>query len=112
MIENSKTINQVEISTDTDLKLKVGDLVQINEPDFYIDGKFAVKEIEYKCRNEIDQDWKIILKNSDLNSSYIDLFRATQVQEESSKLDTIMISEYVEEKINESHILEVKDENT
>lgn len=112
MVENSKTINQVELSSDVDLKIKVGDLVYINEPDFYIEGRFAVKEIEHKCKNEIDQDWKIILKNSDLNSSYIDLFRTTQVQEESSKLDTIMISEYVEEKINESHTLEVSNENT
>lgn len=112
MVENSKTINQVELSSDVNLKIKVGDLVYINEPDFYIEGRFAVKEIEHKCKNEIDQDWKIILKNSDLNSSYIDLFRTAQTQEESSKLDTIMISEYIEEKINEIHTLEVSNENT
>lgn len=109
---NSKTINQVELEADANLNLKIGDLVYIYEPDFYIDGKFAVKEINYTFKNKADQTWKIVLKNSDLNSSYIDLFRTKQTQEESSKLDTIMIAEYIEENINETHIMEVANENS
>ena len=111
MSANSKTINQVDLESDEKLNLKIGDLVYIYEPDFFIDGKFAVKEINYIYINLMDQTWKFVLKNSDLNSSYIDLFRNTQTQEESSKLDTVMLAEYIEENTSETHIVEVANED-
>jgi len=112
MISNNKTINQVELEYDVNPNLKLGDLVEINELDFYIESKFAVKEINYTFTNELEQNWNIILKNSDLNSTYIDLFRPGEVQENESKIDTVVLSEFIEENIYEKHSVEVKDENT
>lgn len=106
MTENSKEINQVELEYDQSPNLRIGDLVKINAPEFYINGQFAVKEITHTFQNDIEQDWKIVLKNSDFNSTYIDLFRTTQSQEEENKINTIILSEFVEEEIVEKHSIE------
>ena len=103
MSSNTKTINQVDLTFDELPNLKIGDIVEIHEPDFYIDGKFAVKEISYKYINDENEEWNIKLKNSDLNSTYIDLFRPSQKQENESKTDTVVLSEYVEETVYEKH---------
>lgn len=103
MSSNTKTINQVDLTFDEKPNLKIGDIVEIHEPDFYIDGKFAVKEISYKYINDENEEWNIKLKNSDLNSTYIDLFRPSQKQENESKTDTVVLSEYVEETVYEKH---------
>lgn len=103
MSSNTKTINQVDLTFDETPNLKIGDIVEIHEPDFYIDGKFAVKEISYKYINDENEEWNIKLKNSDLNSTYIDLFRPAQKQENESKTDTVVLSEYVEESVYEKH---------
>lgn len=103
MTSNTKTINQVDLTFDELPNLKIGDIVEIHEPDFYIDGKFAVKEISYKYINDENEEWNIKLKNSDLNSTYIDLFRPSQKQENESKTDTVVLSEYVEETVYEKH---------
>lgn len=103
MSSNTKTINQVDLTFDETPNLRIGDIVEIHEPDFYIDGKFAVKEISYKYINDENEEWNIKLKNSDLNSTYIDLFRPAQKQENESKTDTVVLSEYVEETVFEKH---------
>ena len=103
MTSNTKTINQVDLTFDETPNLRIGDIVEIHEPDFYIDGKFAVKEISYKYINDENEEWNIKLKNSDLNSTYIDLFRPAQKQENESKTDTVVLSEYVEETVYERH---------
>lgn len=110
MASNDKIINQVSLIYDENPGLKIGNIVEIYEPDFYIDGTFAVKEITYKYINDEDEEWNIKLKNSDLNSTYIDLFRPTQKQENVSKTDTVVLSEYVEEIVNEKHEINIEEE--
>ena len=110
MTANSKTINQVDLKYDEKPSLKIGDIVEIHEPDFYIDGKFAVKEISYKYINDEDEEWNIKLKNSDLNSTYIDLFRPAQKQENESKIDTVLLGEYIEETTYEKHEISIIEE--
>lgn len=109
MSSNTKTINQVDLTFDETPNLRIGDIVEIHEPDFYIDGKFAVKEISYKYINDENEEWNIKLKNSDLNSTYIDLFRPAQKQENESKTDTVVLSEYVEETVYERHEINIKE---
>lgn len=108
MTQNTNTVNQVELVYDEDPLLKVGDIVEINEPSFYIQGKFAVKQIQYRLINEYDKEWTIILKNSDLISTYIDMFRPTEYQEKEEQIDTVVLSEYIEENVYETHEVEVE----
>lgn len=108
MIQNSKTVNQVKLGYDSNPNLKIGDIVEINEPDFFIQGRFAVKDISYTFHNEIDQIWEITLKNSNLISTYIDMFRPQEIQENQENINTVILSEFVEEQISEKHYLELE----
>ena len=111
MIQNSNFINQVELQYDTNPDLKIGDIVEIDEPDFYIQGKFAVKDINHTFINELNQDWKITLKNADLISTYIDMFRPAEKEENRKNIDTVILSEFIEETILERHTIDLNNEN-
>lgn len=111
MTQNSNIINQVELQYDENPNLKIGDIVEINEPDFYIQGKFAVKDINYTFINELDQDWKITLKSADLISTYIDMFRPIEKEENKKSIDTVVLSEFIEENIKERHTVDLDSTN-
>ena len=108
--QNSNIINSVTLEFDKDPNLKIGDIVNIQLPSFFVEGNFAVKEIDYTYKNEIEQDWKITLKSADLVSTYIDIFRPIEQQESENTIDTVILSEFVEEKMHESHYIEIETE--
>lgn len=110
MTQNSNTVNTVQLEYDINPKLKIGDIVYIQLPSFYTEGSFAVKEINYTYTNEIEQNWKITLKSADLVSTYIDLFRPVETEETEDKIDTVILSEFVEENIKEIHTVSIQNE--
>ena len=103
MTKNTNIINQVILEYDENPKLKVSDIVRINVESFYIHGDFVVKEITYRYINEYDQNWKITLKNADMLSTFIDLFRPATQQEHGTSNEASMIAEYIEDIIYEKH---------
>ena len=103
IVQNSNIINSVNLEYDINPNLKIGDIVDIQMPSFFVEGNFAVKEIQYSYENRLKQNWKITLKSSDLISTYIDIFRPTEQQETQDKIDTVILSEFIEEKIKEIH---------
>jgi len=112
LTENTNNVNTVVLKFDKNPKLKIGDLINIQLPDFYVQGNFAVTKIEYSYMNEIEQSWVITVQNSEIITSYIDIFRPAQVQETEAQENSLVISEFTEEGINEIHnIEEVQDEN-
>lgn len=111
MVQNSNTVNTVQLEYDINPNLRIGDIVDIQLPSFYTEGNFAVKEINYTYINDIEQTWKITLKNADLVSTYIDLFRPAETEETEDKIDTIILSEFIEENIKEVHTTSIKQDN-
>ena len=107
MVQNSNTVNTVQLEYDINPNLKIGDIVNIQLPSFYTEGSFAVKEINYTYTNEIEQNWKITLKSADLVSTYIDLFRPVETEETEDKIDTVILSEFIEENIKEAHTISI-----
>jgi len=105
IVQNSNIINQVELEYDVNPNVNIGDIISINEPDFFIKGDFAVKDISYKYYNNLKQIWKLTLKNADILTTFIDLFRPQETQVQDDILNTIILSEFVEEKINETHTI-------
>ena len=108
MIQNSNYVNQVVLEYDINPNLKIGDIVEINRPDFYIQGKYAVKDLNYTYINEIEQKWQLTLKSSDLISTYIDMFRPTEQEESENTINTVILSEFIEEEIKETHTVELE----
>ena len=106
IVQNSNEVNEIELEYDVDQNLKLGDIVEINAPSFFINGKFAVKNIQYTYNNELKQHWKFILKNADMLSTFIDLFRPVETQVQSDALDNFVLSEFSEERIYETHTIE------
>lgn len=110
LIENTNTINTIVLEYDQNQDLEIGDLIEINLPNFYTQGSFVVTGIDYIYYNELHQIWKITVQQSDIISSYIDIFRPTQSQETESQDASLVISEFIEEEINEIHIIEEVEE--
>lgn len=106
LVENTNDINTVILEYDTDPLLNVGNIVTIDLEDFYTQGNYAVTNIKYTYKNEIEQNWQITLQNSDMLASYIDLFRPEQMQETEEQENSIIISEYADEAITEIHNVE------
>lgn len=106
IVQNSNQVNQVELEFDVNKNLKIGDIIEIDEEDFYIKGNFAVKEIEYTYYDELHQNWRITAKTTDFLTTYIDLFRPQEQEESEEVVNTVVLSEFVEERMNESHTFE------
>lgn len=111
MVQNSNTVNTVELEYDINPNLKIGDIVNIQLFSFYTEGNFAVKEIDYTYTNKTKQNWKITLKSADLVSTYIDLFRPVETEETDDKIDTVILSEFIEENIQEIHTTTINQDN-
>ena len=106
LVQDTNEVNSVVLKYDQNTNLKIGDIVNIELPAFYTEGKFAVKKIQYQYENELEQLWTITLQNSDLLNNYIDMFRPAQSQETETQNESLVISEFIEEKINEIHEVE------
>ena len=111
IVQNSNIVNEVSLQYDINTHLKIGDIVQINRPKFLIQGNFAVSDINYKYKNELEQQWTYTLKNADLFTTYIDLFRKQEQEENQETVNTVILSEFVDEKISEVHEQENNNEN-
>ena len=107
MVQNSNIVNEAKMQCDINPNLKIGDIVEINRPNYFLAGKFAVKDIEYTYTNKIKQNWNITLKSTDLISTYLDLFRPAEVQQNEGNIDTVVLSEFTEESFKETHSIEM-----
>ena len=110
MVQNSNIINQITLEYDKNPEYQIGEIINFNDEEFYLKGKYAVKSIDYTYENKIKQKWKITLKTTDLISSFIDLFRPAEKQENVETVNTVIISEFIEEEINEKHTIELDNE--
>lgn len=107
IIQNSNTINTVVLEFDKNPELNIGDKIELNLENFYVQNTFVVKEISYTYRNFLEQNWQITVKSADLISTYIDIFRPEEKQETEDTIDTIILSDFVEEYIEEKHVLKL-----
>ena len=106
LVQNTNKVNSVILKYDASPNLQIGDLVNMSLPEFYTEGSYAVKKIQYQYENELEQLWIITLQNSSLLNNYIDIFRPAQTQETETQNESMVISEFIEEKISEIHTVE------
>lgn len=111
IVQNSNIVNEVNLEYDIDIGLKLGNIVQINRPAFLIQGNFTVSDINYTHKNELEQKWTYTLKNADLFTTYIDLFRKQEKEENQETVNTVILSEFIDESILEIHEQENSNEN-
>ena len=98
---NSNQTNIVKLELDVDYNLQIGNIIRLDLPNFFTKGDFIITDKNYSKSNV--ENWIITLRSSDVLENYIDLFREKQEQETNEQEYSIMLSEYIEEKVNEIH---------
>lgn len=93
---------EIEMQMDKKNNLNIGDIVIIDRNDLLIDGSYVITEIKENYKKN-DLEYTITLKNANMLDSFIDIFRAEESQESEEKTQKVIISEYTEESIKESH---------
>ena len=101
MSNNSNQTNILTLEFDKNKNLNIGDIVRVNLPKFLTQGNYIITDIVFTHSNV--ENWKITLRSSDVLENYIDLFREKEKQEINEQIETVIISEYVEDKMNEVH---------
>lgn len=100
MTSNGNQTTDVQISFDKDKGLKIGDMVEIDMPEFLTVGNFIITSIS-ESHTTGDDLYTLKLKNSKFQTNYLDFFRSPQGIESESNYDITNIVEYQEESINE-----------
>lgn len=101
IVSNSNETNEVEMGFDEDYGFNIGDIVSINMPTRFIDGKFIVTQIKERYHGKF-KEFNIILKNFDIEKNYIDIFRKSEEEQDEEKYKDIDIVEYSKEKVEET----------
>lgn len=101
MSNNSNQTNILTLEFDKNKYLEIGDILKVDLPKFLTQGDYIITDIVYVHSNI--ENWKITLRSSDVLENFIDLFREKEKQEINSQIETVIISEYIEEKMNEIH---------
>jgi hypothetical protein len=112
LIKDTNNINTIKLLYDYDHNFNLGDIIEINLPAFYCVGLYAITEIKLIDKSRTVRQFELTLKNSNLVSSYIDMFRPKHSDTDSENVDSLVVSDYVEEGVNEIHVIEeVEDES-
>ena len=111
IIENGNTCNEVQLITDVPQDIKLGSLINIDMPNFFVKGNFIVTGIKENYIAPSIREYTYELKNASLLDNFVDFFRSSETQESSSEVDDVMISTYTEDAINQKYVVEVEDEN-
>lgn len=111
LIKNTNDINTIILEYDNNYDFSLGDLIQINLPKFYCVGTYAITQIRYIYNSKSVQKWEITMKNSNLMSSYIDMFRPKVEDKDDERQDSLLLSEYITEGVNEIHEIENQSHN-
>lgn len=101
---NSGSSNIIKLTSDRSFNINVGDMIKINKPNFLInDTNYICTDINFTYYNKNDKIYVYEFRNKNYLTNYIDLFRSSDEETATDKIETLIISNYVEENITESH---------
>lgn len=100
--KNVSVVDQVKLNVDYDIGLEIGNTVEINKNSFLVNGTFIITDKTTIYDNNVNR-WEYTLKNTNILENYVDLFRATETEEQTDKQYVLMTSNYIEEGIKESY---------
>lgn len=100
---NSSQSDKITLLIDEDYGLEIGDIITINRPSFLIDGNYIITDIIINHKNNMYDQYKVTLRNSNYFESYVDLFRAKETEELEEKNYNLSTIDYEEGSIKEVH---------
>ena len=103
---NDTNVERVMLEMDISHDIKVGDIIDIDRESFLTKGKYIVTD---KVRTYYDNvtSWTYYLNNTNVLENYVDLFRSSDKEEETTKIFNLVTSDYVEEGIKEYYGVDV-----
>ena len=104
--KDSVNVELVELKTDIENDFNVGDIIDINKPGFLTYGRFIITDKKRSYYDNVDS-WIFNIRNTNILESYIDLFRATDKEEQSDRVYSLISSDYSVEGIKEGYEVEV-----
>lgn len=100
--KNDIKVEQVKLNVDKETGLNIGDTVKINKPSFLIDDTYIITDKNTNYYNNVKKT-SFTLKNTSIFESYIDLFRASEREEENEKEYNLITANYSKDNILESY---------
>lgn len=100
---NSSQSDQVNLVIDKDYSLKIGDIIKIDRPSFFIKNDYIITDIQEQYVSPKVTQYFVTLRNSNYLESYIDLFRNKETEEQESKIYNLITVDYNEDSIKETH---------
>ena len=104
---NNVNVEKVNMLTDNENNLKVGDIITIDKPGFLTNGDFVITDKKRKYYDNVDQ-WEFVLNNTNILESYIDLFRSTDEQENEEEKFSLITGSYINEGVIEKYEVDVQ----
>lgn len=99
---NVSKVEQVKLNMDVDSNLEVGDTIKINKDYFLIDDTYIITDKTINFDNNV-KTYSYTLRNTNILENYVDLFRATEQEEQQDKNVSLITSTYDEEGLKESY---------
>lgn len=99
---NTSKADTVKINVDYDIKLRIGDTIKINKNAFLIDDTYIVTDKTSSYEENVNK-WSYTLKNTNILENYVDLFRASENQDNEQKVINLVTSDYIEEGFQERY---------
>lgn len=106
--KNDTKVEQVKLNVDKETGLNIGDTVKINKPSFLIEDTYIITDKNTNYYNNIKKI-SFTLKNTSIFESYIDLFRASEREEENEKEYNLITANYSKDNILESYEVSVNE---
>lgn len=105
---NTSKADTVKFNVDYDIKLEIGNTVKINKNSFLIEDTYIVTDKSSSYEGNIKK-WSYTLKNTNILENYVDLFRASESQDNEEKIINLVTSDYIEEGFQERYEVTVNE---
>ena len=100
--KNLSKVDKVKLNIDFDANLNIGDTVKINKDYFLIDDVYIITDKTSTYEGNV-KSWSYTLKNTNILENYVDLFRASDNQDDEQKKVNLVTSDYIEEGFQERY---------
>lgn len=100
--KNSSKVDTVKLNVDYDVNLNIGDTMKINKDYFLIDDVYIITDKTSTYEGNV-KSWSYTLKNTNILENYVDLFRASENQDDEQKKINLITSDYIEEGFQERY---------
>ena len=100
--KNNVNVEKLNLVMDVENNLNIGDIITVNKSNFLTQGDFVITDKKRSHYNNIDE-WTFTLNNTNILESYIDLFRASEQEEQEGKTFTLITGDYSKEGFSEKY---------